>query len=162
MNVTELKAALAQNLDAEIQFQLPDGQRIAPHAHVTEVGRMEKRFVDCGGTQRIDARCQLQTWVAHDVDHRLTAGKLLGILNKARPILESDDLPVDVEHEVTWTSQFPLESTELLNGKLILILGVRHTACLAQDKCGVPQPTVTTIDFGKLPTFPPPKAGCCS
>jgi hypothetical protein len=161
MNVQELKSVLAQHPDAHLQFELPNGQRVPAHAHVTEVARFDKRFVDCGGTRRNDARCQLQTWVANDLDHRLTAGKLLAILQKAQPLLESDELPVDVEHEVEWTSQFPLESAELIGGTLIFHLGVRHTACLAEDKC-LPKPSVMNIDFGKLPKFTPPDAGCCS
>jgi hypothetical protein len=53
--------------------------------------------------------CRLQTWFADDVDHRLTAGKLLKILDKAKSFLASDELDVDVEHEVGYISQFPLE-----------------------------------------------------
>lgn len=163
MKVTELKNALAAHRDAEIQFELPDGARVPAHAHVTEIGRVEKRFVDCGGTRRTDVRCQMQTWVANDLDHRLTTGKLLGILNKAQSILESDELEVDVEHEVEWTSQFPLASAALVHNKLVLTLGVRHTACLAQDKC-MPKPSLlalpsrpSPIDFNPLAA---PKA-CC-
>ncbi len=155
MNVRELKAALADNPEAHLRFVLPNGDKVSAHAHVTEVARMDKRFVDCGGTLRDGARCQLQTWVANDLDHRLTAKKLLGILTKAQSLLVSDDLPVDVEHEVEWTSQFPLDSAIVENGALVLQLGMRHTACLAEDKC-MPKPSVLSIDFKALPTFGPP------
>src|SRR5688572_9707868 len=126
MNLSELKMALAKTPEAGLLFQLPSGDTISAHAHVTEVARIDKRFVDCGGTLRNDARCQLQTWVANDVEHRLTAGKLLSILSKARSLLQSDELPVDVEHEVGWTSQFPLDSAALEGGVLVLHLAARH------------------------------------
>ena len=72
------------------------------------MARIDKRFVDCGGTLRNESVCRLQTWLADDLDHRMTAGKLLKILDKAKSILGSDDLEVDVEHEIDYISQFPL------------------------------------------------------
>ena len=125
------------------------------HAHVTEVACVEKHFVDCGGTPRHQVRCQMQTWVAQDLDHRLTAGKLLGILNKAASLLGPEDLEIDVEHEAQWTSQFLLVSATVEKHELILQLGVRHTACLAEDKCGI-TPRESGIAFKPLPTFAPP------
>src|SRR5688572_20143600 len=110
MKVHALKAALAANPDADLRFELPGGKLVAAHAHVTEVARIDKRFIDCGGTLRTDRFCRLQTWTANDLDHRLKAEKLLKILHKAAPVLETDDLEVDVEHEVEFISQFPLAS----------------------------------------------------
>lgn len=156
MTVHELKKALAENPEAHLRFMLPNGEKVRAHAHVTEVARLDKRFVDCGGTLRDDARCQLQTWTADDLNHRLDAKKLLNILTKAQPLLQSDELPVEVEHEVEWTSQFPLESARREKHELILQLGVRHTACLAMDKC-LPKPSPLSIDFKALPTFSAPR-----
>jgi hypothetical protein len=135
MKLSELKNSLNQRPEANVRFHLPNGEFVPPHAHVTEVARIDKRFVDCGGTLRNDSLCRLQTWFADDVDHRLTAGKLVKILEKAKSFLESDDLEVDVEHEVGFISQFPLESAEVLQHETILHLTERHTACLAMDKC---------------------------
>ncbi len=39
----------------------------------------------------------------------LTAGKLLGILEKSAAFLETDDLEVDVEHEAPSSCNFPLK-----------------------------------------------------
>jgi hypothetical protein len=159
MTIQQLKEMLARHLAANVRFVLPDGKKVRAHAHVTEVARLDKRFVDCGGILRNGARCQLQTWVANDLDHRLTAGKLLGILNKADSLLGPDDLEVDVEHEVEWISQFPLTAVAEENGQVSLQLGVRHTACLAEDKC-LPGPSVRSIDFKPLPSFPE-QGKCC-
>jgi hypothetical protein len=135
MKLTELKKSLNEHPDANVRFHLPNGEFVPAHAHVTEVARIDKRFVDCGGTLRNDSLCRLQTWFADDIEHRLAAGKLVKILEKAKSFIESDDLEVDVEHEAGFISQFPLESVEVLPDEIILHLTERHTACLAPDKC---------------------------
>ena len=163
MKLSELKEQLARNPDANVRFLLPNGNAIPPHAHVTEVARIDKRFVDCGGTLRNDSLCRLQTWFANDLDHRLTAGKLLKILDKAKSFLASDDLEVDVEHEAGFISQFPLESVEVLRYAIILHLGTRHTACLAPDKClpaPKPAPDFSPLKFNFREQ--PESAGCCT
>jgi hypothetical protein len=138
MKLDELKETLGKQPDANIRFLLPNGDFVPIHAHVTEVARIDKRFVDCGGTLRNDSLCRLQTWFSDDVDHRLTAGKLLKILEKAKSFLASDDLDLDVEHEVGFISQFPLETIEVSQSEMILRLTERHTACLALEKCKPP------------------------
>lgn len=149
MTVRELREPLQRHPDKGIQFRLPNGQPLPAHAHVSEVARIEKRFIDCGGVLRNDRFCRLQTWVADDVDHRLTAAKLLGILDKARGILESEDLEVDVEHEVGFVTQMPLKSIVVERDHLALQLDHRHTDCLAQDRClPRPEPAVA-IGFRK-------------
>lgn len=143
MKLSELKNSLGQNSEMNVRFVLPDGTSIPAHAHVTEVARIDKIFVDCGGTLRNDSQCRLQTWFADDIDHRLTAEKLLKILEKAKSFLLSDDLEVDVEHEVGFISQFPLESIEVSQNEMVLHLTERHTACLAMDKC-MPAPATSS------------------
>src|SRR6478672_10813298 len=112
MKLTELKSHLARHPDLNIRFALPNGKQVAAHAHVTEVALIDKKFIDCGGTFRTDSICRLQSWVAEDLDHRLNAGTLLKILNKAASFLPSDDLEVDLEHELDYVTQFPLEAAE--------------------------------------------------
>ena len=138
MKISELKAHLAGHPNQPLRFQLPDGSLVAAHAHVTEVARVDKRFVDCGGTLREEHLCRLQTWVADDLDHRLFAGKLLRILEKAATILGSDDLEVDVEHETGLISQYPLMEAVNSAHELTFRLERRHTACLAQELCQPP------------------------
>jgi hypothetical protein len=141
MKIAKLKNELKKYPDANVRFILPNGDSVPAHAHVTEVARIDKRFIDCGGTLRNDSLCRLQTWFSDDTDHRLTAGKLAKILEKAGPILQSDDLDVDVEHELGYITQFPLDSIDPSPNEIILRLAERHTACLALDKCKpAPQP----------------------
>ena len=163
MKLYELKSALAQNPNATLRFLLPNGELAPAHSHVTEVARVDKTFVDCGGTLRTESFCRLQTWSADDVDHRLTAGKLLKIFSKADTFLKSDELEVDVEHAVGFISQFPLERVEAALGQIIFYLGRRHTACLAMDKCGVAPAEVSAANPLKF-NFREPAAAtkCCA
>ena len=145
MKIRELKESLRKHPEAHVRFQLPDGSLIVAHAHVTEAARVDKRFVDCGGTFREESLCRLQTWPGEDLDHRLNAKKLLKILEKAKPVLISEDLEIDVEHEIGYISQFPLERIEASDGEVVLRLSARHTACLAQDQCCPKPPEILSL-----------------
>jgi hypothetical protein len=157
MLLSELKKTLSENAYRNIRFVLPTGTKVPPHAHVTEVAQIDKKFVDCGGTQRTESVCRLQTWFQDDTDHRLTAGKLLAILDKAS-FITSGELEVDVEHEAPFISQFPISSVEFEENTLILHLGIKHTACLAEDKCLPPNLNKVSV-LTPLPVFN--KSKCC-
>src|SRR5580700_6908951 len=98
MIVKQLTQLLEANSDSSLHIMLPSGEFVPDHFHVTEVGRVQKTFIDCGGTRRESVSCLLQTWTAHDVEHRLVAGKLSKILKLAEMVLGSDDLPLEVEY----------------------------------------------------------------
>ncbi|HEX3800888.1 MAG TPA: DUF6428 family protein [Verrucomicrobiae bacterium] len=157
MKLSEFKRILADNPQRNVRFFLPTGSKIPPHAHVTEIALIEKKFIDCGGQFRTESTCRLQAWFADDTDHRLTAGKLLGVLNKAGSFLTNDELEVDVEYEAPFVSQFPVESAEIKNEELAIQLGVKHTACLAEDRC-LPPNLNKASRFAPIPEF---KAGKC-
>jgi hypothetical protein len=156
MKLSEFKKVLAENGDKQVVFVLPIGSKVPPHAHVTEVARIDKRFVDCGGTFRTESVCRLQTWFQNDTDHRLGAGKLLGILDKANSFLGKDDLEVDVEYEAPFISQFPIGTVEADGDVLTVNLGIKRTACLAEDKCLPPK----RVTFEPIPSFSGPLK-CC-
>ncbi len=50
MKISELKNILKGS--QELTFKLPDGSLVPNHFHVTEVGKIDKNFIDCGGTIR--------------------------------------------------------------------------------------------------------------
>jgi hypothetical protein len=138
MNITELKQVLNLNPDKGLKFVLPDRTSIPAHFHITEVGHVQKDFIDCGGTRRSVSSCVLQAWVAaNDEDHALSAGKLGSILNLAGKILPSDDLQVEVEFEAPYISQFPIESAEASDDAVVFRLTTKHTDCLAKEQCGL-------------------------
>lgn len=159
MTITEFKQTLVAHPTLPLRFVLPDGQLVPAHAHVTEVARVDKHFVDCGGTRRTESFCRLQVWVADDLHHRLAAGKLHHILLLAAPLLPQESLPLDVEYEAGYIAQFPLASIAPVGDELHLRLGVRHTACLAPDQCGVTPSAPQPINFSVFPVRQPARCG---
>jgi hypothetical protein len=140
MKLAELKAHLARNPELPVRFKFEKGDSIPAHAHVTEVARIDKQFVDCGGTFRNQSLCRLQTWVSDDYNHRLKAGVLLKILDKGANFLQTEDIEVDVEHELEYITQSPISSAGPDDGEMAIHLESRPTDCLAKEKCCAPTP----------------------
>lgn len=136
MKLSELKSLLRAYPDALPRFILPGGDHIPAHFHLTEVGHVTKKFVDCGGTFRSREVCVLQTYVGEDFEHRLPAKRFADILELGRAILPDDDLEVEVEWDCCVISQYPIESVRTLGHRLELQLAGKHTDCLAKQKCG--------------------------
>jgi hypothetical protein len=160
MNLNELKAVLQKHPDLTLAIALPDGRRVPAHYHVTEVGHVVKKFVDCGGKFRASETCVLQTHVGSSKDdgHRLTAGKLAHILGLAGAILPAGELPVEMEYEDGAISQFPVTGAGLAGGTLTVQLGTKHTDCLAKEKCGVNDGCGCSEDAAREPVE---SVGCC-
>jgi hypothetical protein len=137
MTVAEFHRLLLAHPEEKMHWMLPDKSFIPTHYHITEVGRLQKDFIDCGGTVRSLTSCLLQIWVANDTEHRLETTKLATIMQIAKPLLKSDDLPVEVEYEEDVVSQYPVASAEITPAGVLFYLGTKHTACLAPEKCGV-------------------------
>ena len=152
MNTAELTALLAAFGEKPVSFVLPDGGRVPAHAHITEVGRIDREFLDCGGVLRRTSFCCLQAWVADDTDHRLSAGKLVTIIGRALEPLGLAALPVEVECEDGLISQFPVVSVSA-GDAVVLHLGTKHTDCLAKEIC-LPVP-------GAAEGCCKPDSGCC-
>lgn len=144
MNLHEFKALLASQNDKAFQMLLPGGGHVPASFHITEVGRVTKTFLDCGGTLRQTDACQIQAWVGEDVDHRIAAGKLLGIFRKAAFLLPDETLPLEIEYEGEVISQYPIARAEVTDSAVILHLTTKHTDCLAKELCGVPAAGATT------------------
>ncbi len=140
MKLNELKAELAAVPSAApLQIALPDGATVPAHFHITEVGHIDKNFIDCGGQRRTARTCLLQTWMSSERDdgHRLTAGRFARILAIAAPLFTDEELPVEVEYEDGLIAQFPLAGlARTTDGGVVLQLALKHTDCLARDRCG--------------------------
>lgn len=138
MKLHELKSLLRQHPDSAPRFILPDDDAIPAHFHITEVGHVAKRFVDCGGTiHDTTDTCLLQTYVAGDVDHRLDGETFAKILDLGQSVLPSDDLDVEVEYDCCVTAQYPISDAHFSGKHLDIRLEARHTDCLAKEKCGI-------------------------
>ncbi|HYF35164.1 MAG TPA: DUF6428 family protein [Prosthecobacter sp.] len=155
MTLKEFKSLLRQHHGRQFQLQLPDGSPVPVSFHVTEVGRVHKTFLDCGGTLREATTCQLQVWVGQDEDHRLEAAKTAAILEKARAFLPDETVPVEIEYEDEVISQYAIEGHEVTDDAVVLRLDHKHTDCLAKELCGVP------AEGSSKPASCCGPAGCC-
>jgi len=135
LTVSRLRAVLAAAPDLPVTVIWPDGEAIEAHFHVTEVGRVQRDFIDCGGTIRRTVTCLLQSWVGDDIDHRLTGDKLLKAFVHAEPVLRGEDLPVEFEYESCNVVQLKVESAVAEADRLVIRLGQKHTDCLAREVC---------------------------
>ena len=145
MNFQQLSEQLADAGERRLLLQLPSGEYVPAHFHVTEVGRVTKDFVDCGGTQRSEQTCVLQTLVANDVEHRLRADKLLQILELTSRLELPAEIPVDFEIQGNTIQMFSLDQCRIDDSHMTLTLAAKQTACLAPDRCGIGE-ALPTLD----------------
>lgn len=148
MKLRELKSLLRAHPAAQPRFTLPSGEQIPAHFHLTEVGHVTKKFVDCGGTFRTNEACVLQTHVADDFEHRLVAGRFADILDLGQPILPGDELEVELEWDCCVISQYPITAAEVSDDRIEFQLGDKHTDCLAKEKCGCAPEAATASASG--------------
>ena len=138
-----------------LKFQLPNGEFVPAHFHITEVGNITRNFIDCGGVQRQENKLNLQLWVASDTDHRLDPTNLLNILQLAEKQLGNSNLEVEVEYQQSTIGRYKLA----FNGAVFQLINTQ-TACLAPNQCGIPQekPRVRVTASGLSCN---PNSGCC-
>lgn len=155
MILSEIKHKLNQ-LET-IAFQLPNGALVPNHFHVTEVGKITKNFIDCGGTLRHEEVINFQLWNANDYDHRLHPEKLVNIIELSEKILGLEDLEIEVEYQGTTIQKFGLD----FDGKQFLLTS-KQTDCLAKDACGIPseKPRVKLSNLNAEPCCSP-DGNCC-
>ena len=132
MRLSEIKTIL--NKLETIAFQLPNGTLVPKHFHVTEVGKVTKNFIDCGGTLRNEEVVNFQLWNADDYDHRLHPEKLLNIIELSEKVLNIGDLEIEVEYQGDTIGKFGLD----FNGTNFLLTS-KQTDCLAKENCGIPE-----------------------
>lgn len=158
MKLSEFKEIL-KNKEA-IAFELPNGQLVPSHFHVTEVGQIDKKFIDCGGTLRNESVVNFQLWEANDYDHRLHPEKLVSIIELSEKKLDIQDLEIEVEYQGETIGKYFLD----YQGGNFLLQSTQ-TDCLAKDKCGVPQEKVkvamTDLSNNDSDSCCTPGSGCC-
>jgi hypothetical protein len=160
MNLAELKNLLSTHSGLHFRIRLPNGSPVPLSFHVTEVGRVHKTFLDCGGKLRETITCQLQIWVGSDYDHRIETGKMAAILNKANAYLPDPSIPVEIEYEEKVISQYIIANHEVTEDAVVLILENKHTECLAPELCGLP-PLPGASRYGNTTSTCCGPKGCC-
>jgi hypothetical protein len=131
MKLSEIKTIL-ETVET-VNFQLPNGNFVPEHFHVTEVGLITKNFIDCGGTVRKETVVNFQLWDANDFEHRLKPNKLVHIIALSEKVLGIEDFEIEVEYQDVTIGKYDLD----FNGKDFVLLN-KQTACLAQEQCGIP------------------------
>lgn len=157
MKLSQAKSVLKEV--ETIAFKLPNGELVPKHFHVTEVGKITKHFIDCGGTVRNEEVVNFQLWNANDYDHRLHPEKLLSIIELSEKVLQIADLEIEVEYQAETIGKFGLD----FDGTNFLLTS-KQTDCLAKDNCGIPEEK-TKLKIAKLQTQSTtscaPGSGCC-
>jgi len=148
MKLSEFKTHLAQV--HELIFKLPNGEKVPTHFHVTEIGQINKHFIDCGGTIRNETKVNFQLWQANDFDHRLAPQKLKDIIQLSENKLGITDAEIEVEYQGDTIGKYGIifQHNEF-------ILQSLFTDCLASDQCGVPKQKI------KLKELTASNSGCC-
>lgn len=154
MNLSQVKTSL-ENLD-HLVFKLPNGETIAEHFHITEVGKISKNFIDCGGTIRKEEVVNFQLWTANDYDHRLEAKKLLDIIELSEKALGIGNHEIEVEYQAGTIGKFGLEFKADH-----FVLTNKETDCLAKDNCGITssKPKVALAEIQS--SCCGPESNCC-
>lgn len=154
MTLSQIKTILEHS--NAITFKLPDGTLVPAYFHVTEVGKVTRDFIDCGGKRRHESVVNFQLWSSTDYDHRLHPEKLLDIITLSQRVLELDDLEIEVEYQSQTIGKYGLD----YDGDSFLLTS-KFTDCLAADACGVPaqKPKVAISNLNA--TTCAPGSGCC-
>ena len=153
MILSEVKLAL-EELEV-IAFQLPNGELVPNHFHVTEIGKITKHFIDCGGTVRNEEVVNFQLWNANDYDHRLHPEKLVSIIELSEKVLGLKDAEIEVEYQGDTIQKFALD----FDGTNFLLTS-KQTDCLAKDNCGIPEEKVKVSESIPEPCCSP-EGNCC-
>ena len=155
MKLSQVKTILSTS--ETVKFELQNGMTVPAHFHVTEVGMITKKFIDCGGMVRNEKVANFQLWNANDTDHRLEPQKLLNIISLSESILGIEDLEIEVEYQAETIGKYDLD----FNG-LNFVLVNKQTACLALDACGI-TPAKMKVSLADLQNAPvcTPGGGCC-
>ena len=156
MKLSSVKKKL-ENL-SELRFRQSNGEYVPAHFHVTEIGKVSKDFIDCGGTLRQEKRISFQLFSAEDYDHRLAPQKLRNIITLSEKQLGLEDWEVEVEFQSNTIGKYALDFED---GDFVLVS--TQTDCLAKDNCGIPtsKPKVQLSDLPLAGNSCAPGSGCC-
>ena len=147
MKLSELKSKLESI--SKIEFVLQNGESIPNHFHVTEIGEVNKNFIDCGGIKRRESVISFQLWTTDDFNHLLSAEKLKSIIELSEKELLLKDYEIEVEYQSETIGKYNLDFNE---GKFVLV--PTKTECLSLESCVVPTEKLNINQCA-------PSSGCC-
>ena len=160
MKLSHFTDLLQAHPEKPFHLILPGEHSVPASFHITEVGHVTKKFIDCGGKLHTRETCLLQAWVYTDTHHRLLAGKMAGVLNLARAkgVLPEHDLDVEIEYEDALISQYAVANVAVTESAVVLNLDVKHTDCLAKEFC---LPSLPMMGAGEQASCGCGPSDCC-
>jgi hypothetical protein len=157
MKISQFKSALQlAKPDSNPVFLQVNGLAITAHYHITEIGLVIKNYVDCGGVVRQERKASLQIWLANDIDHRLSAQKLLEIIEKSEQLFGLKDEELEVEYQGD-----TIETYGIMAQDFGFQLTAKKTTCLASDHCGISDHHLPEEMQIKKSATCTPNSGCC-
>ena len=154
MKLSEFKLYLKNS--KKVEFQLPNGNYVPPHFHVTEVGLNSKKFIDCGRNIRNSKKVNFQLWSADDYNHKISPEKLLNIIEISEETFLLEDLEIEIEFQQSTIGVFDLDYKndvfQLVN---------KQTDCLDKEKCGFEVKKIVKLSSIKKQEICNPEDGCC-
>ena len=154
MKLSEFKLYLKNA--KKVEFQLPNGDYVPSHFHVTEVGLSTKKFIDCGSNIRNTKKINFQLWSADDYNHKMSPEKLISIIELSEKTFLLDDLEIEIEFQQSTIGVFDLDYTndvfQLINKK---------TDCLDKQKCGFEVKKIVKLSSIEKQEICNPEDGCC-
>jgi hypothetical protein len=112
--------------------------------------------VDCGGVVRHERKASMQIWLANDTDHRLSAQKLLEIIEKSEQLFGLKEEDLEVEYQ-----GLTIETYGILAQDFGFQFIAKQTTCLAPGHCGIPEAQLPEHMKATAASFCSPSSGCC-
>lgn len=97
MKLSEFKKYLS--IPHSIVFELWNGEKVPSHYHITEIGAVSKKFIDCGGEIRHEESISFQLRTADDTDHRLEANTITAVIQLFEKSISSQDAQIQIEYQ---------------------------------------------------------------
>ena len=151
MKISEFRNII-QSLKS-IVFELPEGEKVPSHFHITEIGIIRKTYIDCGGNLRVDNLINMQLWYSNDVNHKIEPAKVLKIIERSDKLLKLQDEEIQIEYQQDTVCKFNLEFGGGNTFKLIKTF----TDCLDKESCNIIEKPTIKINQIKCD----PNSGCC-
>ncbi|PCH78260.1 MAG: hypothetical protein COB98_01180 [Flavobacteriaceae bacterium] len=161
MKTNEFIQQLAAHTNKELLFQYQENILVGANYHITEIKNTTFDTVDCGGTpnywqetivQLLENKNELDRKEYLSTDKALTIFKRV---NAIKPLLMDAEIKFEYGNDSFHTSVMVVDSLTLINNQVLVKLAMVHTACKAEDVCGIPSSDVASDDSCCGPT------GCC-
>jgi len=161
MKTNKFIEQLATHSGKELLFQYQDNKLVGANYHITEIKNTTFDTVDCGGTpnywqetivQLLENKAEL------DRKDYLSTEKALAIfkrVNGIKPLLMEAEIKFEYGNDTFHTSVMVVDNLEVINGQVVVKLAMVHTACKANEVCGIPATEDTSDASCCGPT------GCC-